>query len=928
MMSPVPSEALPDLTSDVQSESRTDLLAGSAGYDHFLKRLSEFLSPVESQQAQKRFRRVRRVLWAVVIAFAVLYLALNQWLGPHGTHSAAWGNDALRAVLFLAAAILVRSGRVAVAGQWLLPLAAVCFLPMPVWPEDDWWQGPTILGALTAALFVTGWCLDAAGEYSTGVWSWIHRGLSWVGVLLFIMLCIVGWLWISDGAVFPAFSIASALGTALYLELSRLMPTRATNDVDFLVAAAWKRWRFLMIGRSMAVVLGILPFLLFTNLLDYQEELKRAIEPGEAPEIVRMVGFDKQLNAFYWREEGRFLLTSDLHPPGEKDREIRAFYYFNTLDFIDLRSLMPQEFRGPQDIRPAATGPDFKAMRAEMQKLDRRTMAREEFLADIAAFESRRINSSDQLQARVLSPSALAIRGDLVVLTFRPVGQRGMVFVETPKFMAYDREKTEKLIAQYDLPKWIFFGIGILGFVFLWRRGGDSTLARWVGIWLVGVSLIPIMTASDDIRPHLTHWLWQQSVMYHWNSLASTLQPLFSLLFIATGAAAILWFVQISPAACWVHFCWPTKIYPQYPPVLRPLMIVGKLAAAFMVNLVLFLIIVLPIDYFAPNNSALSFNVFFVVSTMVFLPAGAVLRYFTRRSSEIPRLGIWPVIAMLALNITVILYCPVLMFIRDNAPAYFRGLGACFGILFNFIMIFLILKRDFLRVRAIAGFTMLVLLITVPLAIHYLEEGTPKYLATGPFFRERGAEMATIMCVVLLFPKVHHWLHEILLLISVPKLRRIEHHVEDALEAIVDADDASARNHTVSDLLVQVRVHRYLFLPRRQKNVFVTDINTLERPVPDSVEFSEPLRHFLGRRRHFIDLQCMAYEWPFFFHQFELFRMAQALGCRYLLPIAVGDSIRAILLLPEGPAETVSNPEVSANIANVGIAASLSRPRT
>jgi hypothetical protein len=241
---------------------------------------------------------------------------------------------------------------------------------------------------------------------------------------------------------------------------------------------------------------------------------------------------------------------------------------------------------------------------------------------------------------------------------------------------------------------------------------------------------------------------------------------------------------------------------------------------------------------------------------------------------------------------------------------------------------FFILKRDFLRVRAISGFTMLLLLLIVPFVVHVLEAKIPELLVGGPFFRDRGAEMVTLMLVVLLFPRCHHWLHEALLLISVPKLRHIEHRVARALEAIVDAEDDPSRARMISELLAQLHVPHYLFLSRRPKGLFVAEINALGRDVPPTLEFSEPLRKFLGHRRHFIDLQCMAFEWPFFFHQFELFRTAQALGCRYLLPIAVGESIRALLFLPDGSGgAVVSNPEVSANITNLGIAASLSRPR-
>jgi hypothetical protein len=172
-------------------------------------------------------------------------------------------------------------------------------------------------------------------------------------------------------------------------------------------------------------------------------------------------------------------------------------------------------------------------------------------------------------------------------------------------------------------------------------------------------------------------------------------------------------------------------------------------------------------------------------------------------------------------------------------------------------------------------------------------------------------------------------LHEVLLFISLPRLRKIEHTVEHALETIVDAHTLEERSRLVSELFETLRVPGYLFYSRGAQACFNADINKLDRDVPPVIELSPALRKFLGQRHRFVDLHTMAFEWRYFFHQFELHRIAQATGCRYLLPVSVGDSLRALLLIPEGPGESVmANPAVSANINNFAIAAALSRPRT
>jgi hypothetical protein len=231
----------------------------------------------------------------------------------------------------------------------------------------------------------------------------------------------------------------------------------------------------------------------------------------------------------------------------------------------------------------------------------------------------------------------------------------GYIFVQHPHFRMYDPHELEILRTTYAKPKWIFFAIGIIGFIFLWRRGGDSSLARWIGIWLIGISLIPTLNVSDDTLPHLTHWLWRQSVLYHWNSLGSTAQPLFAVLYLAAASAGILWMTQASPAVVWAYLCWPTPTYPQWPILVRQAIIVGKILAVFCGTFGIYAVTVFPLMLLFPRANALPFIVFLAASTLAFVIVGGIVRHFTARTSEVPRLSFWAVLAVVTLNLTVIL---------------------------------------------------------------------------------------------------------------------------------------------------------------------------------------------------------------------------------------------------------------------------------
>jgi hypothetical protein len=419
--------------------------------------------------------------------------------------------------------------------------------------------------------------------------------------------------------------------------------------------------------------------------------------------------------------------------------------------------------------------------------------------------------------------------------------------------------------------------------------------------------------------------------MYRWNTLSSIALPVFAVLYGAFVMAGFLWMIQLSPTVCWMYLCWPTRIFPQFPPIVRHLIVAGKFAVAVFVQFGLVMVIAGVGGHLVPEKQyAFLFAALFLLTTGFFIVTGWFLRKFTAQGSEAPHLGVWPVVAVMLLNLAISFYFPVFYpQLNDSIPTgLLRGLGATFGFAFILAMGYLILKKDFLRVRMISSITTLAVVLLIPFAINRAEYFSTVFLAGSPFFRESGAELVIFLCVLLIAPSVHHLLHEVLLRISLPRLRRIEHEVEHALEAIVDARDDQARVHLVSELFKDVQVTRYLFLSRGAEALFYVDINRLDRAVPPSLELSPPLRKFLGKHHHFIDLESLAFEWTFFFHQFELNRLRETTGCRYLLPLSVGESLRGLLLLADGPGTAViANPAVSTTISNLGLGTALSRRR-
>ncbi len=932
MHEPPARDTLPDLSAPARGLSRNLLLAGSAGYGHFLNQVAPYISPAEACNTQRRFRAASRVFWLSIAVFLAVYFALNWLIGPHSLLAAAIANDFLRAGFFSWAIFLTRRARIGVASQLLMPLVLLCFLPMRPTPAPDWNVTPALYALLLFSLLLIGWLIDQGCAHVRDSFTWVRRSMLVVSPLLLVALSVSAWLWITDHASFPVLTIFAALLAIPFLLLGAPAPLKSP-DVEFLYTAAWRRWRFYITGRLLAVLLGAVPFILFTNLLDYQEQIEQCLHVQQAPEILRIPYGHQPWHAFYWRQQGRFLTSDDLAEPGA-DAPAPTYVYLTDPTTAYPGSDLPPQYRSDRYAVNLPPDVSSEALEARMRALNGDTVPRAVVADTIKEFAPYRIDSLGRLLNRV----DLAGGNAFFSISYHPVtADSGVLIAERMDLHWLTPEELERIVLSYALSKWVFFGFGILGFLFLWRRGGDSSLARWIGIWLIGTNLIPTLESADDTFAHPLHWLWEQSFVFHWNTVSSAAAPLFVLLFGIAGALGLGWLAQISPTYCWITLCWPTRLYPQHPPILRHLIIAGKTFAAIFFIDIFTTIIMITFKLLQWDHDGLDFIAIIACWTLLFPPAGVILRRFTRKASEVPYLGPWPLAAVVLLNLSLICYAPVVM-VNSDLPTALPWLvdgGACFGVLFLALALFLILKRDFLRLRAIGSFTTIVLLLAIPFVFYAAEEAIPPLLSRGPFFGERGAEMVTIILVVLVFPFLHEYVHELLLMLSVPLLRRIEHRVEHALERIIDANTSAERAALVSELLDEIQVTHYLFLSRRPKGLFAIDINTLPPPPPEAqsplplvaVELSEPLRTFLGKRRHFIDMKTLAFEWALFFHQFELHRLARTTRARFLLPISVGDSLRGLLLLTDGPPESViATPALSTNINNLALAAALSRP--
>jgi hypothetical protein len=137
-----------------------------------------------------------------------------------------------------------------------------------------------------------------------------------------------------------------------------------------------------------------------------------------------------------------------------------------------------------------------------------------------------------------------------------------------------------------------------------------------------------------------------------------------------------------------------------------------------------------------------------------------------------------------------------------------------------------------------------------------------------------------------------------------PKLSRTEQTVTRWLEEIVESGSETGRPKSISKLFQELKIENYSIYLRARHGVFALGVDSSKADAPPHLKPSAYLReNLLAGRRTFVDFENVSREWRYYWHQFELGRIEQETGCRYLLPICIGKSVRGLLMLGTGTDE-------------------------
>jgi hypothetical protein len=912
-----------ELPANVRAGAVANIRMGIAGYWDFRERLFARIDVNELEHALVLYRRGHVGLWTLLVATTASALLQNEL-----------GLAVLAGVLVLGTAFHVPIAGRAVLAWYGVLLAVSGFTRweleggIPEWDQgifeihvfgQTWTAAlgsvPVYLYfflasvvALSLFFYAIGWLLDYGLSSEADSRYPIHRrvclsalGLVPIAFVVFIVLSgrdARSWSTLTFVGLLGAVGVAWPWGPSQWIQ--RRVGHVLSPDVWLLLHAAHPRSLRYWAGRLLAAGLVVLPFLSFLNGMGLREHLSRSsdtIRTGDPPSV------------WFWATHGRSLRAGDFHS------QTVEFYKAAGLDqalghlrlesqprdpvhekaLANFMDLVGSHIANPVHERPPAVAQD-----AEAHRVTRELLA--PFRLDAASFvqlvADRRIAQPPPVLA-LEEPTRRHQQGYAEVLWAWPLPERWVESVGT----YYHFWSIHLLICS------------VLGFVFLWRRGGESPLARWIGIWLLSQASSSFLTFGVFFMPGIGHELVTES------RGGLLFQVVFAgLTLVGKMMRSTVFYLDLPLCVIWTHVCWPTATGRPWTTWRRNVVIVAKVALVGVLLLGLARVCDSFLSLFPGGTWVSLLKRTQPIGLLLLMFVGYALRRRNFWKTEAAQLGWVPIVALVTLIMSL-----QGMDLALEPPVIHGTMFWCAWIL-GFVPIALLmalLRRNFLRVASVGELSYVLMVVVVPCLIVATETAAHALFRAVPFVTESGAEIVAIGGVAALLPVIHKVVEFSIGWLVMPKLRTLQKATEHVLETVIDAHTDSDRRAEVARLFERLKVAGYAFYARGQQSRFTRYLDHMTGSLAETLLISGALREFLGRGHSgFVDLQSVPYEWPYFFQQFELYRIEKATGCRYLLPIRLGRSVRGLLLLTGGPMEReICRQPAAEELGTLGVAA-------
>jgi len=899
--------------------------------EHYLTLQQELSALVSPQEAAAARRLTHSSLTALLIGVVAIVMlgGLAFVLHAQGHHVIA---EQIAVVAPLAVTMLLISRwRVLWAGRIALVTAAVFLTPYSEWflsmpllaietkvaPALDNYSSALFVGNQALFAVILGWLVDAAAATD-------RRGsklLRWQTSLSVFAIgqCAVLWSLLGkasgDDGVWVGFVVRTCLLLlwCWFLHPRFADPSRyQDSDTSKVFMLGMTRWGRRLVGRALAVasliVIGVATLNGFA--------LPQAFElDGPTRAVIATLANEKGAQpsayAFFVPKLGRLLRTSDF------DGEERRWYRTDNLPADLGEELNRLKFYGDHEGYLLTTATHWNELAGKLEPW--RINSAAEFV-DYCA--SRPDLSQKELHVWALETPSASSRDS-------------RVHPETGDFFIVDLQRASRLLLagkvdEFLTVKKLQMGAAAIfasfAFVILWRRGGDSKAARWIGIWLASAAmsfalpLIGVVYESTFIA---------MANAAQARSIGVTLNGLFYLLL---GFGITLFVLTISSLTYWMIYrhtrltdAGRSAVSPRLRDAIngRSVIVAGTL-----------------LSLIAGTLLSHHFGEEWLMACITSCGAVAMLalnrirhRYLEPPDTVDARFGFTRSSYLLAaLAVGIFMTAPILdQQSRSGGSALWPflergGLWLAIGVLALFVTAstLFILRTDWLRLSAGRNLSWLATAFALPLMFEFTNNSLPGVFESLGIFLPEAAGVASVLVVVALLQPLQKGLELIFETVSSPVTRDLRRRLDGILEAGVGADDDNQMREKVEALLRSYGIERYALWIRQRGFAFAPIVDHLS--AAERVTLSESLCAHLAKVRGVIDIESVHSEWKHFFDQFELHRLASILKGRYLYAVPLGRSLWGLLVLEDSAASTGIARHMFAEIANeIGVALSLKR---
>jgi hypothetical protein len=894
-----------------RKEVLRQLRQGVGGYPAFQGVLADLISPDEAEEARCAATRALR---ALRFAIAMLCLMLPFRLA----FDTAVANAAVQvyfAFNLLAILILVGYFHIPYAGRMLVMNEALLTIVGDMTGAglsrgNDYGYVPggdpkALFGYVIFDLpimFLIGWLFDFLASTEPGRrWPRMRRVLLAAVATLGTGIAIIGMYFArgqSTDARLGAVMIVLS-GVVLILWAAFVIPclehrSRAISEDGLTVYhAAISRWMMHVLGKLLAIVVIAVTVFAWLRAIDSVEQMA---PQGNRADYVRLttratgngMATDTLL---FWPRLARPMKTEDFQTPA------RRIYLLNAAD-VDLAR---------QQLR--AANRDFT--------FDDTTMidALSYWMLAIR-WDSRRVSSVDQFYEYVARPKArdLWVLEQLERRTLladdKQSGAKFFYVVEplSRRLVWYTERRLPAVWAEVLSWSIHIVTFGALAFLVLWRRGGDSRAARWTGLWLGGLAAWSLGVLQGDKLGNME--ISSVALSAQDTTVGRFLLVLYAAFILISEVVVVLYVCFIPQWMLFSNF-FGNPLLPRSVVRAHPrLAWYGTLLMLAMVGVCNYVLML--------GFAELTTNQGMTMTGIVNIAAMCALWRRQRRQGRQERVvSRNAVLAFLSANVLMWL---VSVPGRHAYTTYDIALNALMALLFIFWFARAVFHDDFLQLAGGRDVSFLASVIVLPILFETSEGSVQTILEGFGFFSETATGIVGTVAVVLLVQPVQHLLSTIFTHLINPGLSRVQKLIDQYTETVSEAEPQLGGDDPALQIFHGIGIVRFAFYACRRSGRLVESINNLDNDRPE-IQISLPLRKKLSATKGFIDLDSAAFEWDYFYEQFELCRLQRQLDCRYLFPVCVGHSLRALLCLGDGAtSRRIAREVYSEPINNLGIA--------